>query len=303
VPNSAAGFYKAKELLGLSAITVNGAAFTGVSASAVHVNAYLGDVTGNGTIDALDVATANNVAGGSATGFAAYTLLDPAIIGDPQGDVSVDAGDVTALAAFVSHLPTPTIPAIPTGLVITPTGPDPILSLGEPGGVSPRSLRHGGVVNISVQLDDPHPAGSTGMTEAVLALTYDPSVFSIAAADITLGSIPSMGAGWQLNSAVDAASGQIAITLYSTTPITSAQAGSLVNLAFQVMQAPGQNVGLTRSSASTLQLVNTVTVYGQEFTTQVDDAQGQFVLSPGVNQLAARAGAKLVAGKAGRRGR
>jgi hypothetical protein len=29
---------------------------------------------------------------------------------------------------------------------------------------------------ISVVLDDPHPDGSTGMEEAVLALTYDPKV-------------------------------------------------------------------------------------------------------------------------------
>jgi hypothetical protein len=70
-------------------------------------------------------------------------------------------------------------------------------------------------------LDDPHPAGSTGMTEAVLALTYDPSAFSVSAADVTLGSIPSLGTGWQLSVVIDAGAGRIAVTLYSTTPISA----------------------------------------------------------------------------------
>ena len=43
--------------------------------------------------------------------------------------------------------------------------------LGEPGGVSPRSLPPGGVFSVPVQLDHPHPLGSTGLTEAILALT------------------------------------------------------------------------------------------------------------------------------------
>jgi hypothetical protein len=266
VPNSAGSQYKAKELLTLSDITVNGAAFTGVAASAIHVNAYLGDVTGNGTIDALDVATANNVASGQATGFSSFTLLDPAIVGDPQGDISVDAGDVSALAAVVAHLPEPTIPAIPTGVTITPVGADPTLSLsGDQGAVS-------------VLLDHPNPVGSTGMTEAILALDYDPKVLSVSPSDVTLGSIPSQGTGWQISSVVDAATGQIAITLYSTTAITATQAGSLVNIAFHV--APGASVPV-----SAVQLVNSTMVNGRRFATQVDDAQGQFVLSPGVDRV------------------
>ena len=36
-----------------------------VSAGGIHVNAYFGDVSGNGTIDGLDVATAATVAQGT----------------------------------------------------------------------------------------------------------------------------------------------------------------------------------------------------------------------------------------------
>jgi hypothetical protein len=306
VPDSAASKYKAKELLTLSSITINGATFTGVATSAVHVNAYFGDVTGNGSIDALDVAFANNVARGASTGFDAYTLLDPAIIGDVAGDISVDAGDVSTLAAYLSQLPTPKIPAIPTGLTITPAGPDPTLSLrGERPGArgehvgnssaSPRASHPSPLVPASVQLDDPRPADSTGMTEAVLALTYDPSLLSISAADITLGSIPSQGSGWQLNAYIDAAAGQIAIVLYNTTLIESAQPSSLVNLAFHAIPQAGRH--LRSGDDGSLRLVNAVTVDGHEYTTQVDDAQGQFVLSPGVDEMtftARRAGALLV---------
>jgi hypothetical protein len=285
VPTSAAGTYKAKELLSFKNIMVNNAAFTGVSASAVHVNAYFGDVTGNGTIDALDVATANAVAQGKATGFTAFSLLDPAIIGDVAGDVSVDAGDVSTLAAHVSRLPTPTIPVIPTGLTITPAGPDPTLSLRGDGPGTVGAQGRDSLARVSVMLDDPRPAGSTGMIEAVLALTYDPFVLSISAPDITLGSIPSAGSRWQVDSYIDAASGRIAIVLYSTTPIASSQSGSLVNLSFHVLQPV--DPGIQSANSNSLHLAKVVTVDGQEFTTQVDDAQGQFVLSPAVDQLGA----------------
>jgi hypothetical protein len=249
-------------------IVLNGATTpitTAVSAAAVHINAYVGDVTGNGTIDALDVATANSVAAGFATGFGSYTLLDPTVVGDPQGDLSVDAGDVSALAAFVSRLPTPTIPAIPTGVTITPVGADPTLSLS------------GDQASVSVLLDHPNPVGSTGMTEAILALSYDPKALSVSSSDINLGSIPSQGTGWQISSVVDAATGQIGITLYSTTAITATHGGSLVNIAFHVL--PG-----TAASATPVELVNRAMVNGQQFTTQVDDAQGQFILSRGVDR-------------------
>ena len=70
-----------------------------------------------------------------------------------------------------------------------------------------------------VLLDEPHPQGSTGLVEAELTLKYDPTVLSVSAADISLGSIPSRGTGWQLSAQVNAATGQITIQLYSQTPI------------------------------------------------------------------------------------
>src|SRR5207248_5771379 len=128
--SSAANMYKAKELLNLSSILVNGAAFTGVSANGVHINAYLGDVTGNGKIDGSDTLTANSVATGAASGFAAYQQLDPVLVGDPKVDNSVDGGDVSAIDSFVALLAPAQIPTPPSGLsYISPNAADPTLSL------------------------------------------------------------------------------------------------------------------------------------------------------------------------------
>jgi hypothetical protein len=138
---------------------------------------------------------------------------------------------------------------------------------------------------VPVLLDQPHPEGSTGMTEAVLALRYDPSVLSVSPGDITLGSLAGLGAGWQLTTAVDQATGQIGIALYSTTPITATQAASLVNVAFHVL--PDAAVPST-----VVQLVNAVTPNGEDYATQVDDSQGQFVLSPGRDRLVIQTGVR-----------
>jgi hypothetical protein len=289
VPDSAASEYKGKEILALSDIKVNGSDFTGVWANGLHVNTYFGDVTGDGKISGLDVATAGAVASGNSLGLPAYKLVDPAVLGDIAGDASVDATAVSDLASFTAKLPAPQIPAIPSNVTITPGGPDPTLSL-APEGMKDEGGRmnqtndptHPSSFNlqpsVSVLLDDPHPAGSTGMEEAVLALTYDPKVLTVSASDITLGSIPGSGSGWHLVSVVDQATGQIGIDLYSTTPITAMQAGSLVNIVFHV--APG-----AAASATSLQLVSAVTPNGQPFRTEVADDQGQYVLSPGTDRL------------------
>jgi autotransporter-associated beta strand protein len=149
VPDSAANEYKGKEILGLSQIKVNNADFTGVWANSLHVNAYFGDVTGDGKITGLDIATAGAVANGSSLGLTAYKLVDPGVMGDIAGDGSIDATAVSELASFISNLPTPPMPSIPTNLTITPGGPDPTLSL-------ERMKDEGGRMN---QTNDPtHPS-------------------------------------------------------------------------------------------------------------------------------------------------
>jgi hypothetical protein len=134
-----------------------------------------------------------------------------------------------------------------------------------------------------VQLDQPHPVGSTGMTEAILALRYHTSVLSVSSSDITLGSIPGVGTGWQLTSVIDQTTGEIAITLYSTTPVSANNAGSLVNIAFHINPA-AEAARFANVPLGSVQLVSSVIVNGEQFVTQVDDAQGQYALSPALNR-------------------
>src|SRR5207302_3520608 len=110
--------------------------------------------------------------------------------------------------------PRPVIPA-PPGLtgIVSPNAVDPTLSLvsgeglGVSGGESPAGTANQSPLTVSVMLDDPRPAESTGLTSAILALTYDPAGLSVSASDITLGSIPGLGAGWQIVSAIDQTTG------------------------------------------------------------------------------------------------
>ncbi len=290
----ALSLYQTKELLQLGSIVINQGTITGaVSANGVHVNAYFGDVTGGKVVTGLDTLGEDSVAQGHATGFSAYTQLDPVIIGDVAGDKSIDAGDVSAIDSFVGQLHPTQIPQPPTQLLTTdpnyvnpssihsPNAADPTLSL-------TRGLTALGSPVVSVMIDHPDPEGSTGLTSVTLALTYDPALLSVSPADITLGSIPSGGTGWQLTAVVDQATGQIGIQLYSLTPITVNQAGSLVNITFQLIGGP---TGVIPPVVPSVQLVDAVTPNGYWFGTGIADAQGALILSTGVDQLLAPTGA------------
>jgi len=114
-------------------------------------------------------------------------------------------------------------------------------------------------------------------------LTYDPSVLSVSPSDITLGSLPSQGSSWQISSVVDAAKGQIAIEMYSLTPILVNQAGSLVNIGFHLI--PGASV-----SATAVQLGNSVAPNGRPVGLLLADTQGALILSPGMDRLEVETG-------------
>ena len=75
---AALGLYQVKEQLQLGNIVIDGNANTGaVSANAIHVNAYFGDVNGDKVIDGLDnkLVSTDSVAQGRATGFSSYVQL------------------------------------------------------------------------------------------------------------------------------------------------------------------------------------------------------------------------------------
>ena len=268
VPYSARSQYQAKDLLALGNLTVNSGA-TVVPGNAVDVNAYFGDVNGDHHLDGLDKGLIANVASTLNTGFTAFTLLDPAIIGDLSGDNAVTSNSTSLFSNYLLALPVANIPALPNppiadSLFTSPFAADPVLSLPALAKANPD-----GVVKVPILLDEPHPKGSTGLVEAELTLKYDPTVLSVSAADISLGSIPSQGTGWQLSAQVNAVMGQITIQLYSQTPVESDQAGSLVNVAFHVKS------DTNLPQATTVQLLKSQTVLA--------DSQAAMILSPGLD--------------------
>jgi hypothetical protein len=128
---------------------------------------------------------------------------------------------------------------------------------------------------VPVNIDDAHPEGSTGLIEAHLALTYNPQQFSVSAADIHLGSLLSAGSGWTVVPTINPLTGEIAIALSSTTPISAAVGGSLVTIDLHQVA-----VG-SRLTSPPVTLVASVNPTGaQVITTELEDAQGTFTLSP-----------------------
>jgi N-acetylneuraminic acid mutarotase len=268
VPNTPGQtIYKAKQILHVSGVTVDGI-LPGTGADGLQVVAYLADASGDGTYAGNDASLVGRVAGGQDTGFAAYPLVDPVVIADAAGEGVVTATDASQVAQAGVHRHVPNLPPIPAGAqVLASSAPDPTLSI-------PANLQAGpdGTLSVPVNLDDPHPAGSTGLTEATLALSFDPAAFTVSARDVHLGSIPAAGQGWTLTSTVDAVTGQIGITLYSLTPITSNQAGSLVTIAFHA--SPGA------VDARSIQLVGSVDPNGQgSYVTSVADTNGAMILA------------------------
>ncbi len=141
VPNSAATNYKAKELLHIGSPVINGTNSTVRSGDGIHINAYLGDVSGNGIVNGADVNSISFIPGGGFTGFNAFPLADPVILADVNADNLVNSTDLGQYNRFVANLAAPTIPVPPTGLTYTATGPDPTSQ--HPGDAAGAGGRHG----------------------------------------------------------------------------------------------------------------------------------------------------------------
>jgi hypothetical protein len=281
VPLSTTASYGASQLLHFSSEQLNGAAgpIPVTNQDAVEVAAYFGNVSGNGgPFSTKDVQGISNVAALIPStaeqiipGFNTFPNLDPVIL----GDVSLsNLGFVNATSAGTINQqlvsPKTTIPFAPAGLPVTPTGPDPTLSM-------PTTLvaSQGGTVIVPVDIDTARPQGSTGMTDAILALSYDPKAFDVSSADVQLGSLPLGGSGWQLKTDVNAATGLIGVELCSNIPIQTTAGGSLITINMHVREgAPAGASGLT--ILPYVGSSNGVRVYE----TSVSDAQGLFTLHP-----------------------
>jgi hypothetical protein len=284
LPISATGSYGVKQLLHFTSEQLNGTSgpIAVTNQDGVQVVANLGDVTDTGGPlglgDAVAVAAEANMLANATTqslpGFAAFPDLDPAIIGDVslQGRVSsADAGALFQLAAGTGRA---TIPYVPLGLPVTPTGPDPTLEV-----VGGQYSADSGTLTVGVDIDTARPQGSTGMVDAMLALSFNPAVFDVSASDIQLGTVPASGSGWQLSTQVNSQTGLVGIEISSATPIQSSAGGSLVTIAMHVRSdLPANAPDVTDGSPLTILSIADPLSGLRAFQTQVSDSQGAFVL-------------------------
>jgi hypothetical protein len=269
VPNSSTTtpIYKGKDILSLTSISVNGGGITPViGVGALHEVAFVGDANGDGAYSSGDAVLITRVGLQTDTGFTAYPLVDPVIVADTDGSGFIPADAALQINEVGVGFPATTVPPPPTPVNTTPIGNnvDPMLTL-------PSNLHSAnGVVSVPVNLDETRPAGSTGLTAADLALTYNPSLFTVSASDIHAGSV--LGNGWTIVPTIDQATGQIGIALSSDTPILQNLGGSLVTIDFH-------QIGTGAATAS-IELAASVNLNGQVFTTMLQDAVGQFTLTP-----------------------
>jgi hypothetical protein len=262
--------YRAKDLIHLSAVSLNFGAVPVTTSDALHLVAYVGDADGNGAYSSNDAVLITRTAIQVDSGFAAYPLVDPVIVADTDGSGFIPANAALQVNEAGVGFPTGNLPSppIPSGTVFQPiaNNVDPTLSI-------PAHLEIGadGVVSVPVNIDEPDPAGSTGLIEGHLALTYDPREFNVSAADVQLGSLLKTASGWSIVSTINHETGQIGIALSSDTPIRGSVGGSLVTIGFHV-------VGRI-ANPSSITLVASTSPNGQRVTTELEDAQGTFTLT------------------------
>jgi hypothetical protein len=108
VPASAP--YGAGHLLDLDGLEFNFGALNGLDDDGLHVVTKLGDATGEGIYSSLDAQRIQRVLLQLDTGFSAFPLIDPAIVGDVNGNGRLDAADVQLIQLKVLRRIVPEIP-------------------------------------------------------------------------------------------------------------------------------------------------------------------------------------------------
>ncbi len=177
--------YGSSEVLRLTNVSVNGGAAIG--AEAFHTAAFLGDVTGDGSLSSSDASEIAQYAVGLVNGFTAYPLTDPVIIGDVTGDGTLSSLDASYIARWLVDESVPQIPTY-TALSSDCTGADPTISLG-----GSQTAEPGAIVTMPVAITD----DAYGLESADLYVTYDPTLLRLPSGDVTLGS-DLQGNGWSL---------------------------------------------------------------------------------------------------------
>jgi hypothetical protein len=105
--------YGASQILAISNLSLNSGTIPAIGDDGLHVAAFFGDATGNGSYSSLDSQRILRVATGLDSGFAAFLTIDPVVVGDITGNGILSALDATRLLQEVVGIDRPEIPPLP----------------------------------------------------------------------------------------------------------------------------------------------------------------------------------------------
>ena len=110
--------YKAKDLLHLANVSLNGGSIPVQTSDGLHLVAYVGDADGNGSYTSNDAVLVTRVSLQTDTGFAAYPLVDPVIVADTDGAGFIPADAALQINEAGVGFPTANLanPPIPPGV-------------------------------------------------------------------------------------------------------------------------------------------------------------------------------------------
>ena len=220
VPNGAP--YKAKHILNITNMSLNGGAIPALDDDAIHVVAYFGDATANGAYSGLDAALELRAAVALDRGFNEFRLLDPFIVGDITGNNAISSTDASYSLQLGAGLPVPLVPNLPAVGSIAPGGPDPQLSI-------PRNLvvAAGGSLQIPVMIDSIVDLTGNGLRAADLILYYDPKVLTVNA--VSPGSVTA-NSNWIAATNIEPLAGRVIVSLAGALSLEGKFSGELLSL-------------------------------------------------------------------------
>ena len=212
--------YRAKQVLDLNDVSLNEGHLEAVGDDAVHLVAYFGDTTGNGTYSSLDGQRVLRQTVGLDSGFAAYPLADPVLVADITGNGAVSSLDATRVLQEVVGLDRPEIPPLP-GIPITPAGADPYVHIATDLTGAPGSM-----ITVPVLIDD-----AVDLEAADLRLSYDATLLEVVA--VRAGSVTTGATIITNPTPASNATGTLTVGLALTTP-RPAGGGSLLEIDFRI---------------------------------------------------------------------
>jgi hypothetical protein len=101
------------QALALSEVSLNGGAIAATGDAGVHLVAYLGEATGDGSYSSADATRISRIAVGMDRGLEAFPRVDPVILADVTGNGAVSATDATRVLQRAVGMTPEEIPPLP----------------------------------------------------------------------------------------------------------------------------------------------------------------------------------------------